>query len=82
MEGKKRFIIKMGYAAVIAAVIYLLLRFALPWLLPFLLALAVAAALEPVLRFFREKMHLKRSFLAAVATLLVVSLRCPVAAGK
>ena len=81
MEGKKRFIIKMGYAAVIAAVIYLLLRFALPWLLPFLLALAVAAALEPVLRFFREKMHLKRSFLAAVATLLVVSLTIAAAVG-
>lgn len=80
MEQKKRFIIKAAYYAVAAAAIYLLLRYALPWLLPFLLALAVAAAVEPVLRFVREKMRLKRSFLAAVATLLVVGLTVAAAA--
>ena len=81
MEQKKRFIIKAAYYAVAAAAIYLLLRYALPWLLPFLLALAVAAAVEPVLRFVREKMHLKRSFLAAVTTLLVVGLTIAAAVG-
>lgn len=81
MEQKKRFIIKAAYYAVAAAAMYLLLRYALPWLLPFLLALAVAAAVEPVLRFVREKMHLKRSFLAAVTTLLVVGLTIAAAVG-
>ena len=80
MEQKKRFIIQAVYYAVAAAAMYLLLRYALPWLLPFLLALAVAAAVEPVLRFVREKMHLKRAFLAAVATLLVVGLTVAAAA--
>ena len=74
MEQKKRFIIQAAYYAVAAAAMYLLLRYALPWLLPFFLALAVAAAVEPALCFVREKMHLKRAFLAAVATLLVVGL--------
>lgn len=81
MERKKRFLINAAYVAVCAAAIYLLLRYALPWLLPFLLALAVAAMIEPPLRFVREKMHLKRSFLAAVATLLVVGLTLAAAVG-
>lgn len=81
MERKKRFLINAAYVAACAAVIYLLLRYALPWLLPFFLALAVAAAVEPVLRFVREKMHLKRTFLAAVATLLVVGLTLAAAVG-
>lgn len=81
MERKKRFLIKTAYYAAAAALIYLLLRYGLPWLLPFLLALAVAAAIEPALRFVREKMHLKRSFLAAVATLLVVFLTIAAAVG-
>lgn len=81
MERKKRFLIKAAYFAVAAAAIYLLLRYALTWLLPFLLALAVAAAVEPALCFVREKMRLKRTFLAAVATLLVVGLTLAAAVG-
>lgn len=81
LERKKRFLIKAAYYAAVFAVVYLLLRYAFPWLLPFLLALALAAAVEPALRFVREKMHLKRSFLAAVATLLVVALTIAAAAG-
>ena len=80
MEQKKRFIIQAAYYSVAAAAVYLLLRYALPWLLPFLLALAVAAMVEPLLRFLREKMRLKRAFLAAVATLLVVGLTVAAAA--
>lgn len=73
MERNKRFLIRAATIAVVAVIVYLLLRYALVWLLPFLLALAIAAAIEPALRFVRRKMHLKRSFLAAVATLLVVA---------
>lgn len=56
-----------------AALFYLLLRYALVWLLPFLLAVAAAAAAEPIIRFLRKTMHVKRSFLAAVMTLIIVA---------
>lgn len=74
MQREKAFLIKAAYLAAVLAVCWLLLRYALVWLLPFLLAFAFAALMEPVIALGRRKLRLKRGFLAAVLTLLLLGL--------
>ncbi|MBQ2061785.1 MAG: sporulation integral membrane protein YtvI [Oscillospiraceae bacterium] len=71
-EKQKSFLIRAAYLAAVAAVIWAAARYLLAWVLPFLPALALAALAEPVMERVRRRTHLKRSFLAAVFTLVLV----------
>ena len=53
---------------------YLFLRYAFWWLLPFFIAFIAAALLEPGILFLQKKLHFRRSFSAAVLTLLLLFL--------
>ena len=72
MERQKRFLVQFAWLAAIAAVIWAAVKYLLTWLLPFLLALGLAALSENAVEQVQRKMHLKRSFLAAVFTLTLV----------
>lgn len=69
MQKKKDFLILAGYWAALAAIGYLCVKYLLGYLLPFLLAFCIAGGCEKGILFLRRKLHLKRSFLAAVITL-------------
>ena len=72
MERRKELLFRLLWWAAAAGVGWLALRYALVWLLPFLLALGAAALLEPLIETARRRLHLRRSFTAAVLTLVLV----------
>ena len=69
-----RFLLLTASAAAGVGIFYVVFRYLLRWLLPFLLALAISALLEPLICWCRKRLHLKRGFTAAVATILCVIL--------
>ena len=72
MDKQKRFLLRFAWLAAIAIVVWAVVKYLLVWLLPFALALGLAAATEPVMEAVRRKMRLRRGFLAAVFTLVLV----------
>lgn len=66
------FLIRLLYVAAIVALGCIILRYLLPWLLPFLLALGIAALMEPLIDGAQRRLHFKRSFTAAVLTLVLL----------
>lgn len=72
--------IRAAYYAVLTALAAAAVRYALVWLLPFLLAAAEAAMLEPLVLRIRRRTHFRRTFLAAVYTLLLSGALCALAA--
>lgn len=72
MERRKELLFRLLWWAAATGVGWLALRYALVWLLPFLLALGAAALLEPLIETARRRLHLRRSFTAAVLTLVLV----------
>ena len=69
-----RFLLLSASAAAACGIIYVTFRYLLRWLLPFLLALAISASLEPFILWCRKRLHLRRGFTAAVATIACVVL--------
>ena len=72
MERRKELLFRLLWWAAATGVGWLALRYALVWLLPFLLALGAAALLEPLIVRAQRRLHLRRSFTAAVLTLVLV----------
>ena len=72
MEQRREQVLGLLWWAAMAGVSWLVLRYALVWLLPFLLALGAAALLEPLIVRAQRRLHLRRSFTAAVLTLVLV----------
>ena len=72
MERRREQVLGLLWWAAMAGVSWLVLRYALVWLLPFLLALGAAALLEPLIVRAQRRLHLRRSFTAAVLTLVLV----------
>ncbi|MDO4811477.1 MAG: sporulation integral membrane protein YtvI [Eubacteriales bacterium] len=66
------FLVRLAYAFAIVALLWLSLRYFLLWLLPFLLAMGIAALLEPLIDAAQRRLHFKRSFIAAVLTLVLL----------
>ncbi len=66
------FLVRLAYIGAIIALIYISLRYLLPWLLPFLLAMGIAALMEPLIDGAQRRLHFKRSFTAAVLTLILL----------
>lgn len=71
-EKQKNFLIRLTYLSALILLGWLLFRYLLLWLLPFLIALALAALTEPLISLIRNRMHFKRSFIAAILTLILV----------
>ncbi|MFQ9030352.1 MAG: AI-2E family transporter [Oscillospiraceae bacterium] len=72
MERRREQVLCLLWWAAMAGAGWLVLRYALVWLLPFLLALGAAALLEPLIVRAQRRLHLRRSFTAAVLTLVLV----------
>ena len=73
MERQKRFLIRLAYAGSFVALAWAGIRYVLVWLLPFLLSLGLASLVEPAVERIRRKLHLKRGFVAAVFTLVLLA---------
>lgn len=67
-----RFLLIAAALAAALGIFYLVFRYLLRWLLPFLLALGISTLLEPLICWCRKRLHLRRSFTAAVATIACV----------
>lgn len=66
-------LIRLAYFAALTLIAWLIIRYLLLWLLPFLIAWGIAYAAEPVIQLLRRKLHLQRSFVAAVLTCLFLA---------
>jgi len=68
-----RFILRLGSVLLAVAASWLILTYAMPWLLPFILAMVTARLLEPIVLFMKSRFKFRRSFTAAVCTVLIVT---------
>lgn len=71
MEKKRELLLRAAYWAIIGGLIWLAAGLAAAYLAPFLAALVLAALWERAVAYLHRRLHLKRSFLAAVLTLLL-----------
>ncbi len=72
-SGYLRFALRLGSVLLAVAAFWLFFVYALPWFLPFILAMLTARLIEPGVLFMFRRFSFKRSFSAAVFTILVVS---------
>lgn len=70
IETQKRFLIRIGFWAVVILLVILCLKYVLPFLLPFVVAFLIAALLNRPIMFLAEKLNGKRVVLAILMTLL------------
>ena len=70
IETQKRFLIRIGFWAVVILLVILCLKYVLPFLLPFVVAFLIAALLNRPIMFLAEKMNGKRVVPAILMTLL------------
>lgn len=73
-EILSNFLLLSASAAAVLGISYVLFRYLLRWLLPFLLALVISTLLEPFICWCKKRLHLRRGFSAAVATIACVIL--------
>lgn len=71
-DPQLRFLLRAAYGTVLTVLVWLCVRYLLVWLLPFVIALGLSALAEPAIEFCRRKMRLRRSFTAAVLTLVLL----------
>jgi sporulation integral membrane protein YtvI len=72
-SGYLRFALRLGSILLAIAAFWLFFVFALPWFMPFILAMLTARLIEPGVLFMFRRFGFKRSFSAAIFTILVVS---------
>ena len=70
IETQKRFLIRIGYWAVVALIVVVGLRYVLPIILPFVVAFLIAALLNRPTAFLSEKLKGRRALPAIGLTLL------------
>lgn len=70
IETQKRFLIRIGFWAVVILLVILCLKYVLPFLLPFVVAFLIAALLNRPIMFLAEKLNGKRVVPAILMTLL------------
>lgn len=70
IETQKRFLIRIGFWAVVILLVILCLKYVLPFLLPFVVAFLIAALLNKPIMFLAEKLNGKRVVPAILMTLL------------
>ncbi|NLU25508.1 MAG: sporulation integral membrane protein YtvI [Clostridiales bacterium] len=79
-EKQKQFLVRLAYVAAYLLLFWLFFRYLAVWLLPFLIAMGLATLIEPCINFCRVHLHFKRSFSAAVFTLLLFGILITLAA--
>ncbi|HIS06576.1 MAG TPA: sporulation integral membrane protein YtvI [Candidatus Choladocola avistercoris] len=70
IETQKRFLIRIGFWAVVILLVILCLKYVLPFLLPFVVAFLIAALLNKPIMLLAEKLNGKRVVPAILMTLL------------
>ena len=70
IETQKRFLIRIGFWAVVILLVILCLKYVLPFLLPFVVAFLIAALLNRPIMFLAEKLNGKRVVPSILMTLL------------
>ena len=70
IETQKRFLIRIGFWAVVILLVILCLKYVLPFLLPFVVAFLIAAFLNKPIMLLAEKLNGKRVVPAILMTLL------------
>lgn len=73
-EKKRRFLINVAVAVVVAALVWFALKYLLVWLLPFIFGYLIAAIVQPTVYIMHKKLHIKRQFAAIFCTVLFVLL--------
>lgn len=74
VEKQGVFLRQFLFISVILFLFWLGIRFLLLWFLPFLIALAAAYLMEPAIEHLRSHLHLKRGFISAILSLLLIGL--------
>ena len=73
-DKHRKFIGFVLYWGIVLVLCWVGVRYVLLWLLPFLIALGLAYLMEPSVCFLREKLRLRRGFVSAVLSLLLLVL--------
>lgn len=73
-EKHRKFISTVIYWGLVLLLCWVGIRYVLLWLLPFLLALGVASIMEPTVCFLREKLRLRRGFISAILSFVLLAL--------
>lgn len=73
-EKHRKFISTVIYWGLVLLLCWVSIRYVLLWLLPFLLALGVASIMEPTVCFLREKLRLRRGFISAILSFVLLAL--------
>ena len=73
-DKHRKFIGFVLYWGIVLLLCWIGVRYVLLWLLPFLIALGLAYLMEPSVCFLREKLRLRRGFVSAVLSLLLLAL--------
>jgi len=69
-EKRRKFIINVVYFVLIAAIVIFTVRYGLKAILPFVFGLVVSMILQPIIRFFTKKCHLKKKFATVLSLVL------------
>lgn len=76
LKKQKEFLIKFCYFSVIIGAIILIIKFLGSILTPFLIAFIIATILNPPIKFFCNKFHIKRTFVSILFVLAFYSIAC------
>lgn len=70
LEKRRRFIINIGYWALILAIVFLVFKYLLSLIMPFLIAFIFSLILRPVVRFLTKKLHFRQNLAALICVIL------------
>ena len=73
-ENKRKLIGGVLYWGLLLLLCWLGIRYVLLWLLPFLIALGVSYLMEPTVCYLREKLRLRRGFVSAILSFILLAL--------
>ena len=73
-DRQRKFICSVMYWGIFLVLCWIGVRYVLLWLLPFLIALGAAYLMEPTVCYLREKLRLRRSFVSAVLSFVLLAL--------
>ena len=73
IEKRKSFVITFIYLTIFVGLYYFLIKYAMGYIFPFVFAAILSIFLQPVVRWFTKKLHLKtHGFISTVLVLLLV----------
>ncbi len=69
-EKHKRFIIEVGYWAILLALVFVVFKYLLPLIMPFFMAFLFSALLRPVVKFLNRKIRIRYNIAAALSVIV------------